>query len=269
MAIPRLCVSATSPYQPRVPIASLTKMMTVWVVLHQLPLTYSERGPCVIVSAHDVALWDYDVDSGQSNARIVVGERICEGTLLRGLLVHSAGDYSQLLESIIGWSPATFVRVMNRDAQQMGLTRTHYVDLTGISPLDRSTAGNQATLAVNLMGDEPIVDQIVALTHVALPYNGVVESYTPLIGVANVVGVKSGYTDPAGGCDVMAVKVTIGANTFLTYAVVLGQQGWNALNTAGDAALALSQSLRASIKQVRTASGVQLQWTGPAVDQQR
>ncbi len=244
-------------------------MMTVWVVLHRLPLTYSQRGPCLVVDAHDVALYDYDVDTDQSNARIVVGERICEGTLLRGLLVHSAGDYSQLLMRMIGWSPATFVRVMNADARQMGLTRTHYVDLTGFSVGDQSTAGQQATLAVNLMTAEPIVDQIVALTHVALPYNGVVVSYTPLIGVAHVVGVKSGYTNPAGGCDVMAVKVTIGANTFLTYAVVLSQQGWDALTVAGDAALALSQSLRPSIKQVRTASGVQLEWTGPAADVKR
>ena len=248
------------------PIASLTKMMTVWVVLHQLPLTYQQRGPCLTVSAHDVALYDYDVATGQSHARIVVGERICEGTLLRGLLVHSAGDYSQLLESIIGWSPATFVRVMNADARAMGLTHTRYVDLSGISPEDVSTAGDQATLAVKLMTAEPIVDQIVALTHVALPYNGVVESYTPLIGVADVVGVKSGYTDPAGGCDVMAVKVTIGATTFLTYAVVLGQHGWDALDVAGDAALALSRSLRPSIKQVRTSAGVKLEWTGPATD---
>jgi len=82
--------------------------------------------------------------------------------------VHSAGDYSQLLQSIIGWSPATFVRVMNADARKMGLTRTHYVDLTESRP-GKSTAGEQATLAVNLMTDEPIVDQIVALTHVALP----------------------------------------------------------------------------------------------------
>jgi serine-type D-Ala-D-Ala carboxypeptidase (penicillin-binding protein 5/6) len=241
-------------------------MMTVWVVLHRLPLTYQERGPCLVIDAHDVALYDYDVATGQSNARIVVGERICEGTLLRGLLVHSAGDYSQLLLRMIGWSPATFVRVMNADARTMGLTRTHYVDLTGFASGDQSTAGNQATLAVTLMADEPIVDQIVALTHVALPYNGVVESYTPLIGVANVVGVKSGYTNPAGGCDVMAVKVTIGPNTFLTYSVVLSQQGWNALGIAGNAALALSRSLRPSIKQVRTPSGVQLEWTGPAAD---
>src|SRR5665213_668074 len=266
VAIPRLCVSATSARQPRVPIASLTKMMTVWVVLHQLPLTFQEPGPCLVVNAYDVALYEHDVATGQSNARIAMGEKICEGTLLRGLLVHSAGDYSQLLQRMIGWSPATFVRVMNIDARKMGLSRTHYVDLTGILPEDQSTAGDQATLAVTLMTNEPIVDQIVALTHVSLPYNGVVVSYTPYIGVANVVGVKSGFTNPAGGCDVMAVKVTIGANSFLTYAVVLGQHGGNALNVAGSAALTVSRSLRSSIKQVRTPSGFQLEWIGPAAD---
>jgi D-alanyl-D-alanine carboxypeptidase (penicillin-binding protein 5/6) len=241
-------------------------MMTVWVVLHHLPLAFDQRGPCLVVSASDVAQYDYDVASGQSNARIVLGERICEGTLLRGLLVHSAGDYSQLLLSIMGWSPATFVRVMNANARALGLARTHYADLTGISPADQSTAGDQATLAVDLMDAEPIVAQIVALTHVSLPYNGVVISYTPLIGTANVVGVKSGFTNPAGGCDVMAVKVVIGADTFLTYAVVLGQHGWNALNVAGEAALALERSLRSLMKQVRTPSGVQLEWTGPSAD---
>ena len=219
-----------------------------------------------MVNANDVAQYNYDVASGQSNARIVLGERICEGTLLRGLLVHSAGDYAQLLLTIIGWSPATFVRVMNADARAMGLTRTHYADLSGISRADQSTAGAQVTLAVDLMNREPIVDQIVALTHVALPENGVVESYTPYIGTADVVGVKSGFTNPAGGCDVMAVKVTIGATTFLTYAVVLGEHGWNAINVAGSDALALEQSLRASIKQVRTSAGVRLEWTGPTSD---
>jgi D-alanyl-D-alanine carboxypeptidase (penicillin-binding protein 5/6) len=241
-------------------------MMTVWVVLHQLPLGIHGRGPCLVVDANDVAQYDYDVASGQSNARIVLGERICEGTLLRGLLVHSAGDYSQLLLTMIGWSPATFVRVMNADARALGLARTHYADLTGISPADQSTAGAQATMAVDLMTNEPIVDRIVALTHVALPYNGVVISYTPLVGTANVVGVKSGFTNPAGGCDVMAVEVTIGTNTFLTYAVVLGQHGGNSINVAGELALALEHSLRSSIKQVRTTSGLQLVWTGPASD---
>jgi hypothetical protein len=64
----------------------------------------------------------------------------------------------------------------------------------------------------------------------------------------------------------MAVKVTIGVTTFLTYAVVLGQRGGNAIDVAGSDALALEHSLRSSIKQERTASGVQLVWTGPASD---
>jgi len=249
-----------------VPIASLTKMMTTWVVLHALPLNYSGQGPCTTVTPYDMSLYDYDVESGQSHARIVLHEHICEGTLLRGLLVHSAGNYSQLLQSIIGWSPATFVRVMNRDAKSLGLLRTHYVDLTGISPGDRSTASDQAVLAVDLMTYEPIVDQIVALTHVSLPYNGVVQSYTPLIGEYGVVGVKSGFTDPAGGCDVMAVRVTVGSQTFNTYAVVLSQQSANPLGLAGNVALALSRSLRSSMRSVRTPSGVKVEWTGPAAD---
>ena len=246
------------------PIASLTKLMTTWVVLHKLPLTFAQRGPCRTVSANDVALYNYDVRSGQSNARIVLNEHICEGTLLRGLLVHSAGDYSELLRTILGWHQSTFVRVMNRDARSLGLTKTHYVDLTGISPGDRSTARDQATLAIDLMTNEPIVDQIVRLTHVNLPFAGDVLSYTPFVGTNNVVGVKSGFTTPAGGCDVMAVQVSIGKVTFLTYAVVLGQTGGDPLAVAGVIALGLSRTMRSFMVGTSSSAGTLISWIGPS-----
>jgi D-alanyl-D-alanine carboxypeptidase (penicillin-binding protein 5/6) len=237
-------------------------MMTTWVVLHRLPLTYTQIGPCLIVNSHDVALYNYDVHSGQSNARIVLGEQICEGMLLRGLLVHSAGDYAELLMRLTGWSQATFVRVMNLDAKKLGMRKTHYVDLTGIGMGDRSTAQNQATLAVTLMANDPIVDQIVTLPQVSLPYAGIVGSFTPLIGTNGVVGVKSGFTNEAGGCDVMAVKMIIGNDVVLTYAVVLGQFGADPLGVAGNSALALTRSLRPSIARVVTAKGIQVEWVG-------
>lgn len=236
--------------------------MTAWVVLHHLPLAYNQVGPCLTVNANDVAQWKYDVRSGQSNARIVLGEQLCEGTLMRGLLVHSAGNYAELLMRLIGWNLATFVGVMNRDARVLGLTHTHYVDLTGISPLDRSTAKDQGRMAVDLMTSEPIVDQIVTLPSVALPDAGVVISFTPFVGTNGVVGVKSGYTDLAGGCDVMAVNMTVGKYTILFYAVVLGQHGGDPLAIAGNAALNLAHSLRLSIKVVTTKSGTQLKWIG-------
>jgi hypothetical protein len=75
--------------------------------------------------------------------------------------------------------------------------------------------------------------------------------------------VKSGFTDPAGGCDVMAVRVTIGHVTLLTYAVVLGEHSGNQLVVAGDAALALSRSIRSSLRSVPKSAGSQVEWTGP------
>ena len=264
VAIPQLSVAASSPYQPRVAIASLTKMMTTWVILHRMPLTYSQSGPCVTVSAHDVAVYRHDVATGQSSVEVVGGTRLCEGTLLRGLLVHSAGNYAEILVEMTGLRTAQFVAIMNRDARVLGLRRTHYVDITGIGDRDTSTAHDQATLAIDLMNAEPIVRSIVTLPKVALPSAGVVYSYTPFVGQGGVVGVKSGYTGLAGGCDVMAVNFTIDHTVFTVYAVVLGEHGAGAILAAGHDALVLARAVRLSMKVEHTSSGRQVRWAGPS-----
>jgi D-alanyl-D-alanine carboxypeptidase (penicillin-binding protein 5/6) len=266
VAIPQLFVAASSPSQPREPIASLTKMMTAWVVLHQFPLTSSQRGPCLSVSASDVALYNYEVATDQSSVKIVEGLRMCEGVLLRGLFVQSAADYAQLLVALTGMNQPKFVAEMNRDAKVLGLPYTHYVDTTGISPGDKSTARDQATLAVDLMTNEPVVQSIAAMSTVDLPVVGVVGSFTPFIGQYGVIGVKSGFTNPAGGCDVMAMRVHINHTVITTYAVVLGQHGNDPLGMAGQAALNLLHSLRSSISRVATPSGDEVQWIGSLSD---
>ncbi len=260
--IPQLSVSATSAYQPRVAIASLTKLMTTWVILHRLPLAYSQRGPCLTVSVNDVAAYRYDVATDQSNAAIALGERLCEGQLLRGLLVHSAGDYAALLVEMTGLSTATFVRLMNRDAKILGLDQTHYGDITGIGSQDLSTAHDQAVMAVDLMAAEPIVRQIVALPRVALPVAGVLWSYTPFVGQGGVVGGKSGFTGLAGGCDVMAINFRVGAHVVTTYSVVLGDHGSNPIVGAGEDALALARAVRPLLRVARTSTGSTVEWTG-------
>ena len=266
VAIPSLCVSATSKRQPVVPIASLTKMMTTWVVLHSMPIGYDQSGPCRTISASDMVQYRHDVATGQSHVAVALGERLCEGQLLRGVLVHSAGNYTALLREMMGWSQQHFVATMNADARRLGLSHTHYVDLTGILPTDRSTAGDQAKMAVDLMTNEPVVDRIVQLAQVTLPVAGTVGSYTPYVGEYGVIGVKSGFTDLAGGCDVMAVRVTIDHTTVITYAAVLGQNGGDPLAVAGNAALSLSRSLKNSLKAVKTSTGTLVEWTGPKTD---
>jgi D-alanyl-D-alanine carboxypeptidase (penicillin-binding protein 5/6) len=228
-----------------VPIASLTKMMTAYVTLKKLPLSIGETGPCHVVTDDDVLTYQQLVGIDESSVPVIVGEQLCEIDLLNGLLVHSAGNYAVMLANMVAGSSETFIADMNEDALTLGLTGTSYADVTGYSPLSVSTAADQARLATLLM-ESPLVRSIVDQSSVTLPFAGTEASYTPYVGYDNVIGVKSGRTAEAGGCDVMAMTFLDGTSTRVAYAVVLGQQGGNLLTPAGDAALALDDSAVAS-----------------------
>ncbi len=262
VAVPSISVAAGSPREPMRPIASLTKMMSTWVILGHLPLSPGQTGPCLTVDAADVARYNYDVDTGQSSAKVAVGERLCENTLLTGMLVHSAGNFVYLFLHILKLSVKQFVAQMNVDAKALGLTHTHYVEPTGISPGDRSTAYDQARLAADLMTSQAIVRSIVIKPVVVLPVAGALISYNPFVGTDGIVGVKSGYTVPAGGCEALALRFRLDGLTVTDYAVVLGQQGGNSIDVAADKAIDLLQALHKYLSVESSPHGKQLVWTG-------
>jgi D-alanyl-D-alanine carboxypeptidase (penicillin-binding protein 5/6) len=224
-----------------VPIASLTKMMTAYVTLQHLPLAIGQTGPCVSVTTADVATYEMFESEGESVAYVTEGESLCEIDLLNGLLVHSASNYAVMLADLVAGSPSNFIALMNEAATSLGLTQTHYADVSGFDPDSVSTALQQGELAEVLMAS-PLVRTIVDQTSVTLPVAGTVQSFTPDVGIDNVIGVKSGRTAAAGGCDVMAMTFQQGSTTQTLYAVVLGQQGGDLLGPAGEAALALADS---------------------------
>lgn len=223
------------------PIASLTKLMTAYVVLRHLPLVAGETGPCVTITPEDVTAYEELKATNQSSVAVTSGESLCEIDLLNGLLVHSASNYAVLLADMVAGNVTSFVGLMNQTAVQLGLTGTNYADVSGFSNESVSTALDQGRLAATLM-KSPLVRDIVDQTSVVLPFAGTVYSFTPDVGIDNVVGVKSGRTAAAGGCDVMAMTFLDGTTTEVAYAVVLGQRGGNLLGPAGQAALALEQS---------------------------
>jgi len=238
--IPALGV-LSSHHNEVVPIASLTKMMTAYVTLKKLPLGLDETGPCHTVTDDDVLTYQQLVGIDESSVPVMVGEQLCEIDLLNGLLVHSAGNYAVMLANMVAGSNEAFVADMNQAASTLRLTGTNYADVTGYSPLSVSTAIDQARLATLLM-QSPLIRSIVDQQSVTLPFAGTEASYTPDVGYDNVIGVKSGRTTEAGGCDVMAMTFQDGTSTRVAYAVVLGQEGGNLLTPAGEAALALDNS---------------------------
>jgi D-alanyl-D-alanine carboxypeptidase (penicillin-binding protein 5/6) len=248
VVIPALGVQRTYHNQV-VPIASLTKLMTAYVTLQKLPLSVGETGPCLSVNAGDVAYYDMIKDEGESSAAVAVGERLCEDQLLAGLLVHSAGNFATMLANLAWGGTQVFVAHMNVVAHLLGLTGTHYVDVSGVDTGSVSTALDQGVLAAELM-QSAVVRAIVDQPSVTLPVAGTLNSFTPFVGQDNVVGVKSGRTNAAGGCDVMAMTLTIDGQNELAFAVVLGARGGDLLGPAGNEALALERSVVASQRSV-------------------
>lgn len=235
------------------PIASLTKMMTAYVVLLKLPLSYpakssTDNGPCVVITAQDVSTYNVMKSQGESNAYVTEGEKICERDLLAGLLVHSANNYAALLAVMTSGSVENFVNEMNAQTQLIGIVSTHYVDPSGFSSGSVSTAQDQVQLASLLM-QSPLVRSIVTHSSVDLPVAGKVNSYTPYVGTNDVIGVKSGRTTEAGGCNAMAMTFMINGIPQTAYAVVLGAQGSDSLASAGDATLTLERSVISMIAQ--------------------
>jgi len=255
VSVPQLGLGGQSHQDLIRPIASVTKLMTAKVLLQRLPLRDGDTGPCINVSNADVATYLSERQSIDSTAAVRLGEKICESDLLTGLLVHSASNYAYLLIRLTGLTDDQFVGEMNSDARSMGLVNTHYTDPTGISTADTSTAHDQLILAEKVM-EIPFIRKTVNNSRVNLPVAGLVGSFTPLVGHEGVVGVKSGRTSPAGGCDVMARWLTVRGQRVLVYAVVLGTHGGDVLARAGAEALTLTSSVATNVSSYQLRSGV-------------
>jgi len=219
-------------------VASLTKLMTAYVVLRDHPVAPHQTGPSITVTQADLDDYDHDTVNDDSNAQVAVGEQLTEQQLLGGLLVHSADNYADLLARWDAGSTAAFVAKMNATATQLGMLHSHFDDASGISVASVSTAADMLKVAALDMAN-PTVASIVRTTSVTLPLAGTLSTYTPLIGLQGIIGVKSGYTSAAGGCDVLAVVRTVHGRPVLLLAAVTGQTGVAVLAQAGLHGLAL------------------------------
>jgi D-alanyl-D-alanine carboxypeptidase (penicillin-binding protein 5/6) len=214
----------SSPQERPVPIASLTKIMTALVILHDHPLALGQSGPVIPITASDVAEYESDVAAGDNTVRVVVGETLTEYELLEALLIPSGDNIAELLATWDAGSVANFVAKMNATADVLGLASTHYADPSGVSPSSVSTASDQAMVTAKLM-ESAVVRSIVRRTRLAFPVAGNIPSYNPALGIDGIIGVKSGWTSEAKSCLVTAAFRSVRRRGVLVISVALGQPG--------------------------------------------
>jgi serine-type D-Ala-D-Ala carboxypeptidase (penicillin-binding protein 5/6) len=226
--------------QSPVPMASTAKLMTALVVLEDHPLALNEPGPTITVTRADVSTYLAERNQNESVVPVAAGEQLSEYQLLQGLLLPSASNFADMLANWDLGGVAAFVGRMNARAAALGMGATHYADVSGFSAQSVSIPSDLIKLGQMAMR-LPAFAQIVAQSQATLPVAGVVRNLDTLLGQGGVVGIKTGHTDQAGGCFVMAADLTIDGVALRVYGAVLGQP--NALAGAFKATSTLLQGL--------------------------
>lgn len=231
--------------QSPTPLASVTKLMTAYVVLHDHPLAATSAGPDITISPADVATFQQDQRAGDSVVAVEPGEQLSERQALEALLIPSGDNVATVLADWDAGSETAFVAKMNADAEHLGLTGTRYADASGVAPGSESTASSQVRLAMLDMSN-PAFRAIVDMAQVTLPVAGVQYNVDALLGKHGIVGVKTGFTTTAGGCFVFAASTTIGGKAETVVGAVLHQFGTTAQPSALTEAFDATNALLAS-----------------------
>jgi D-alanyl-D-alanine carboxypeptidase (penicillin-binding protein 5/6) len=231
-----------------VPIASVAKVMTAYVVLHDHPLSATGSGPDIAVQPSEAAAFLSQAGEGDSLVTVVAGEVLTERQALEALLLPSADNMAWILARWDAGSRAAFVARMNATARRLGMTGTRYTDPSGLDPSTASTAADQVRLGMAAMR-VPALAAIVAMPTAVVPAAGVVRNYNTSLGQDGIVGLKTGSTQAAGGCVVIAAWRQEGARHILIVAATFGQPGTartilpDALQAGHELLLALDRAL--------------------------
>ncbi|HET7172284.1 MAG TPA: serine hydrolase [Gaiellales bacterium] len=178
----------------RLPVASLTKLMTALVALDRTPDASFQVTPAMTgVPGYTLGLR--------------AGDRVTERRMLAGALIASANDAANALAVHHSGSVARFVRRMNAEARTLGLRDTHYSNPSGIYDTGNgSSAWDQATLSLRVL-EQPLLRRMVgSKAYTASPTASYISRNTLLWDYRGAIGIKTGQTTAAGNCIAAAAK---------------------------------------------------------------
>ena len=202
----------------RLPPASITKLMTAYVVSHEL-----KAGN--ITLADEVLISEKAWRMVGSRSFIEVNTKVPVEVLLRGMIIQSGNDAAVALAEHIAGSEDTFAQMMNQYAQQLGMFNTNYQNATGLPDSDHyTTARDIAILSAAIIRDFP--DHYKWYAEREYTYNNITQHNRNklLWRDSTVDGLKTGHTEEAGYC----LAASAQRSGMRLISVVLGTRSENA-----------------------------------------
>ena len=179
----------------RIPLASLTKIMTAVIALENIKL---DKEFTVTKSAAEV---------GENTMGLTEGEKLTLEELLYGLVLHSGNDAAETIAQGSQFGRDNFVYLMNKKAENMGLSDTHFTNPSGLEGDGKQYSTTYDLLVMTRYAlENPEFASVVATVEKELPYSEK-HKYLYLFNETNLLtsypgvkGVKTGYTGEAGLC---------------------------------------------------------------------
>ncbi len=184
----------------RIEPASLTKLMTAYLTFAALKEKQIQLTQAVPVSER---AWKAE------GSRMFIEPRkpVTVEELMRGMIVQSGNDACIALAELIAGSEEAFAKMMNAQAQRLGMKNTNFMNATGLpNPQHYSTAQDLALLAIAIIRDFPEYHPLYAMKEYR--YNNVTQANRNrlLWTDPTVDGMKTGYTENAGYCLITSAK---------------------------------------------------------------
>lgn len=196
----------------RLPPASLTKMMTAYIVERELDEGRISMSDMVPIS---VKAWRTE----GSRTFVQEGTEVSVEDLLRGVIIQSGNDASVALAEFVAGSEGAFVDIMNQQAEILGMNDTNFATATGLPAPDQfSTARDLAILAGAIINDYPENYPLYAEKHFTFNNIRQPNRNSLLWRDDSVDGLKTGHTQEAGYCLVASAR----RNDTRLIAVVMG-----------------------------------------------
>lgn len=208
--------------QKAVPIGSVAKAMTAYVVLKDHPLKKGEAGPSITVDAKGESDGKLDAAGESTLNTVKAGDKLTEQEALSAIMIPSANNIARLLARWDAGSEEAFVKKMNDTAKSLGMKNTTYTDPSGLNATTVSSAEDQVKLGQKLV-EIPALMAITKLPSWTDPSGKNWRNYNTLVPYNNALGIKTGSTSKAGGNLLFAAHKMVGDTDQLIVGAVLGQ----------------------------------------------
>ncbi|MFD9264057.1 D-alanyl-D-alanine carboxypeptidase family protein, partial [Streptomyces sp. NPDC059538] len=224
MAAAGLGTLGQSGEQKPVPIASVTKSMTAYIILRDHPIKKGDQGAMIDIdkTAETEGKKNNSTDNESTLDTVKEGDKISEYDAIAALMIPSANNIARLLARWDSGSQEAFVKKMNETAKELGMTRTTYTDPSGLDATTVSTAEDQVKLGLKLVEMETLLD-ITKKPSWVDPSGKNWPNWNRLVPYNDSLGIKTGTTTKAGGNLLFAAQKKVGNTNQLIVGAVLGQ----------------------------------------------